>query len=72
MSSIKELAKLLLDGSDINNVDNSPILVDVVDDKLIRAVTIHIGGQIYNVSCNALYDCVIYIYCVNCMSLRIL
>lgn len=44
MSSIKELAKLLLDGSDINNVDNSPTLVDVVDDKLIRAVTIHIGG----------------------------
>lgn len=36
MSSIKELAKLLLDGSDIDDVDNSPTLVDVVDDKFTR------------------------------------
>ena len=34
MSSIKELAKLLLDGGDIDNTDDSRAFVDVVEDKI--------------------------------------
>ena len=35
MSSIKELAKLLLDGGDIDNTDDSHAFVDIVEDKII-------------------------------------
>ena len=46
MSSIKELAKLLLDGGNIDDTDNGHILVDEVDDKHIRDIGVEDDGII--------------------------